>query len=448
MIKHSKKLDMNQTGRLGIAFLLLAVVVLAGCQGQSILDAVFPEQNEALGISESSQESEKAVIEESQPTSIPPEFTDLNIWLPQQFDIAGETDAALLLRNRFQEFSENNPEINLNVRTKPATGPGSIIETLTTASAVAPDTVPSLILISRQDLVQAASKNLLVPIAGLSDSLDEKDWFDVARALGIYDGTIYCVPFAANALGLVYKQPGFIDDQPTWTDVIRQSDKLLFSSGDPEALTSIALYLSAGGVLARKSGGPVLDSSALITVLSAYNSAAKNERISGSVLDYQTDDQVWDAFISSGLGSVLTWTNHALTEPETYKLAMLPSLGTEPFTLAGGWLWCMTDLNERDRIQTLALAEYLSAPDFLALWAPVSGYLPVRPSTIQGFEGPSLQNTILKILVSAQVRPDRPQISEIGAEIKRAISEVLLQQNSPDESAQNIINRLEAMNSQ
>jgi len=105
-------------------------------------------------------------------------------------------------------------------------------------------------------------------------------------------------------------------------------------------------------------------------------------------------------------------------------------------------------LNDRVRIQTLALAEYLSAPDFLALWAPVSGYLPVRPSTIQGFEGPSLQNTILKILVSAQVRPDKPQISEIGAEIKRAISEVLLQQNSPEESAQNIINRLEALNSQ
>jgi len=74
--------------------------------------------------------------------------------------------------------------------------------------------------------------------------------------------------------------------------------------------------------------------------------------------------------------------------------------------------------------------------------------LPVRPSTIQGFEGTSLQNTILNILVSAQVRPDKLQISEIGPEIKRALSEVLLQQNSPEESAQNIIIRLEAMNSQ
>ena len=364
-------------------------------------------------------------MRKSLPTPKPPEFIDLNVWVPQQFDIAGDTDAAVLLKNRFQEFSEKNPQINLNVRTKPASGSGSILETLTSASAVAPEAVPSLILISRSDLVQAASKNLLIPFAGLSDVLDEKDWFDVARELGIYKGTKYCFPFAANALGLIYKQSGFENDQPDWTDVMRQSDKLLFSSTDPEALTTIALYLSAGGILPGESGRPGLDRTALITVLSAYAAAVKNERISGSLLDYQNDDQVWAEFLSSNRSSVMTWTNRALVEPDSYKLAILPSFGNEPYTLAGGWLWCMTEANERDRIQSIALAEFLSAPDFLALWAPLSGYLPVRPSTIQGFEGTPLQNTILKILDSAHVRPDKSQISEIGAEIKRAISEVI-----------------------
>ena len=448
MSNNSKKLVINQAGRLGIAFLLLTVVVLAGCQGKSILDAVFPQQEEAVGILEPSKVTSEAVDEETLPTPKPSEFLDLNVWVPQQFDIEAETESAILIRERFQEFSENNPQINLNVRTKPATGPGSIIETLTSASAVAPEAVPSLVLISRSDLVQAASKNLLFPVAGLSDVMEEKDWFDVARELGIYEGTRYCIPFAANAIGLVYKQPEFINDQPNWTDVIRQSDKLYFSSGDPEALTTIALYLSAGGVLPGKSGRPVLDANALFSVLSAYASAAKNDRIPGSVLDLQTDDQVWDAFLSSNRSSVLTWTNHALAEQELYKLALLPSFGNESFTLAGGWLWCMTEPHERDRIQAMALANYLSLPEFLGLWAPLSGYLPVRPSSIQGFEGTPLQDTILKTLISAHVRPDKSQISEIGAEIKQAISEVLLQQKSPEESAQNIILRLEALNSQ
>ena len=327
MSKNSKKLDLNQTGRLGIAFLLLTVVILAGCQGQSILDAVFPLQEEAFGISESSKEASDAIVEEILPTPKPPEFIDLNVWVPQQFDIESDADASVLLRDRFQEFSENNPQINLNVRTKPANGPGSILETLTSASLVAPEAVPSLILISRSDLVQAASENLLIPLEGLSNGLDDNDWFEVSRALGIYGGTKYCFPFAANALGLVYKQTEYKSDQPSWTDVIRQSDKLLFSSGDPEALTTIALYLSAGGVIPGKSGLPGLDRNALTTVFSAYSAAAKEERISDSLLEYQNDDQLWDAFVSSNRSSVMTWANHVLAEPDAYNLANLPSFG-------------------------------------------------------------------------------------------------------------------------
>jgi len=111
-------------------------------------------------------------------------------------------------------------------------------------------------------------------------------------------------------------------------------------------------------------------------------------------------------------------------------------------------VWCMTEPHEQDRIYNITLGEYLTDPDFLALWAPASGYLPVRPSSIEGFEGADLQNTILKILFSAHVRPARTQILEIGAEIKRAISEVVLQQYTSEESAQNAIIRLEAMNTE
>ena len=121
----------------------------------------------------------------------------------------------------------------------------------------------------------------------------------------------------------------------------------------------------------------------------------------------------------------MTWANHALAEPKSYKLAMLPSFGDEPFTLAGGWLWCMTEPHEQDRIHSVALAEYLIEPNFLALWAPFSGYLPVRPSTIAGFEGIELQNTISKILVQHMCDRISLKYTEIGAEIKIAISEVL-----------------------
>ena len=449
MARNQQKVNLKQTGRLAIAFLFLVIVVLAGCQGQSILDAVFPREDESIGFSKLTSIPEEVAAVEQLPTPIiTPEYFDMAIWLPQQFDPDDGSEAAALINHRFQEFSENNPKVNLRVRVKPAAGPGSILETLTNASAVAQDALPSLILISRSDLVQAASKNLLIPIEGLSGVTDENDWFDISRELSIYQGSLYCVPFAVNALGLVYKNIAFDNDQPTWEEMIRQSEKLFFASGDPEALTSVALYQSAGGVITSKSGQPDLETNALTSVLSAYAAAARNNRISSSVQDYQTDDQVWDAFLSSKKSSALTWTNHALAEPKTFGLAMLPTLGNEPFTLAGGWMWCMTEPHEQDRIYAVTLAEFLVEPDFLASWAPISGYLPVRPSTISGFAGKELQNTISKILLSAHLRPDKFQISEIGAEIKIAISEVLQKQNSPEVSALNAIKRLEAMNLQ
>ena len=336
MSKNSKKLDLNQTGRLGIAFLLLTVVILAGCQGQSILDAVFPLQEEAFGISESSKEASEAIVEEILPTPKPPEFIDLNVWVPQQFDIESDADAAVLLRDRFQEFSENNPQINLNVRTKPANGPGSILETLTSASMVAPEALPSLMLISRSNLVQPARDNLLIPLEGLSNGLDDDDWFEVSRALGIYGGTKYCFPFAANALGLVYKQTEYKSDQPSWTDVIRRSDELfLFSLGDPEALPQLHFTCLLEVPYLESRDSRVLDENALITVFSAYAfRQPREERLTDSLLEYQNDDQLWTAFLSSNRSSVMTWANHVLAEPDTYNLAILPSFGDEPYTFA------------------------------------------------------------------------------------------------------------------
>ena len=430
---------------MAIAILMLAVVVLAGCQGQSILDVVFPQQKEALGLP---QPTAKPTAAMQFPTPTTPAYYNLTVWIPPQFDIDAESKAAALLKSHLQEFTKKNPQVNLDVRVKSASGPGSILETLTGASIVAPDALPSLVLISRSDLVQAALKNLLSPIEGYSGVIDENDWFDISKEMGSYQGTVYCLPFAVNAYGLVYKNLGFKNDQPSWDEVIRQSDILFFAAGDPEALTTLALYQSAGGVLSDKADQPVLEVNALTAVLTGYAAADRLYRLPNTLLDYQTDEQVWDAFLSSNKGAALTWANNALADSRTLNLALLPSFGKEPFTLAGGWVWCLTEPHEQDRIYSVALAEYLVEPEFLTSWAPVSGYLPVRPSTIPGYEGIEMQNTITKMLLSAHLRPDKIQASVIGTEIKISISEVLQRLNTPEVSAINAVKRLEAMRTQ
>lgn len=439
---------MKQAGRIAIAVHIMAIVLLAACQGQSIFDTAFQQQGKVQGILTTTSTPQTATAIEQSSTLTTPAFSNLTVWIPQQFDPEAKSDSAELLNNRFKEFSKKNPNINLDVRIKSASGPGSILETLISANVVAPDALPSIILLSRSEMVQAASKNLLIPIEGLSEVIKNDDWFDIANELGSYQGTLYCLPFAIDALGLVSKNSRLKSDQPSWAEMINQSEQLFIATGDSEALTTLALYKSAGGSITDKTGQPILEKDALVKVLSAYAEAAALGRFSESNLGYQTDDEVWENFLSAKNGTALTWSHHALADPKNLRLALLPSLGNYPFTLAGGWMWCVTEPHEQDRIFSALLIEFMLDPGFLGTWAPVSEFLPVRLSSIPKYEEKELQGTITKMLLAAQVRPDKIEISEIGTEIKIAVSEVLQRSNTPEIIAVNAIKRLEALKTQ
>jgi multiple sugar transport system substrate-binding protein len=448
MIRNPRKTNLKQAGQKISAVVMIAAVLLTGCQGQSALDAAFQQQGKVQNILKNTPTPQiETAIGQASPLKTPA-FSNLTIWIPQQFDPEAKSDSAELLNNRFKEFSKNNPNINLDVRIKSGSGPGSILETLMSASVVAPDALPSIILLSRSEMVQAASKNLLIPIEGLSEPVNKDDWFDVSSELGSYQGTLYCLPFAIDALGLVSKNSRLKSDQPPWAEMINQSEQLFIATGDSEALTTLALYMSAGGSITDKNGQPILEKDALVKVLSAYAEAVALSKFSESNLGFQTDDEVWENFLSAKKGTALTWSHHALSDRKNLRLALLPSLGNYPFTLAGGWMWCVTEPHEQDRIISASLIEFLLDPGFLGTWAPVSEFLPVRLSSISNYEDKELQSTIKKMLLAAQVRPDKLEISEIGTEFKIAISEVLQRSNTPEIIAVNAIKRLEALKTQ
>ena len=112
---------------------------------------------------------------------------------------------------------------------------------------------------------------------------------------------------------------------------------------------------------------------------------------------------------------------------------MLPSFGNEPFTLAGGWLWCMTEANEQDRIHTYRIGRIFDPPR--TFWHYGRLYRDIFRSGRQQFRVLKELHCRIpsqKFLFQHMCGRIRSQISEIGAEIKRAISEVILQQNSPE----------------
>lgn len=441
-------LNLKQAFRNIIALLMLAVVLLVGCQGQAIFDTVFPPEESAEEVPEMTPEEVETFFPTLQIMPTQPENFNLVIWVPPQFDPNAETDSAKIFSARIMNFLQENPGVNLDVRIKAASGPGSILDTLTNAVGVAPEALPSLVLISRADLVRAVGKNLVYPIEGASTAIDESDWYSFAQEMGILQGTAFGLPFSSNIFGLVYRGEEFVSDTPQWDKVYKEIGSLLFPAGDPDAALTTALYLSAGGVLQNQQGQPTLDPEILTEVLRVYVEGARKGILQAVSAELQTDEQAWEIFSTTEVEAIVTWANRMTDINMTLNLSPLPVLGDELYTFARGWVWCLTEPTEINQPISASLAEYLVAPEFLAQWAPSSGYLPVRPSSISGWAETGIQDTLSSMLLSAHLQPINPGMESIYAEIKTAVIEVAAGQSSPEESAEKALQRLEAVETQ
>jgi hypothetical protein len=86
-------------------------------------------------------------------------------------------------QKRLDEFTQQHPGIELEVRVKALSGTGGLLDSLVTTSAAAPQAMPDLVALSREDLESAALKGLLHTYTGPTDIQDGPDWYDYARQL-------------------------------------------------------------------------------------------------------------------------------------------------------------------------------------------------------------------------------------------------------------------------
>ena len=440
------KTDFTQIVRHLIAAMVLLAAMLAGCQGESIIDSVFPTTPKSDTLLQTTEPIINETAPQPTPTSLP--VRDLIVWVPPQFDPSTNQAGARLLNQRLEAYERDYPHVNIIVRVKAASGPGGLLETLTGASAVAPESLPALVLLSRADMAQAIAKNLLAPIDELSAVIDEEDWYGFAQEMAIQQGTTYGLPFVSNLLGIVFRAPKMESDQPEWDEVLRRFNQLVFPAGDPEALITLSLYLSAGGEIRDDRGHQMVDLEELAAVLNLYAEGSRRGVFSNGLVEVQNDDQAWDLF-QNGVGDgVVTWANRVFSGDNAYQLAMLPSLGDLPYSTGSGWLWCLPSAHEEVHQEEVNLAEYLVASEFLAEWSAASGFFPVRPSSLEGWSDSPLKNTISRMLQSAQLRPTRQMTSAISPELKNSVAEILKGQSTPAESAQKLIERLEVIDAQ
>lgn len=276
-------------------------------------------------------------------------------------------------------------------------------------------------------------KGLLHPIDGLSKSLEDPNWYEYAQQLGRIQNTGYGLPFAGNALVLVYyPELGTIVN---WDDVFSRPGRLVFSAGDPQGLAGLSLYASGGGEILDAQGLPTLNAEALTKTLTFVKEGVSKNIFPTSLANISTEAQTLQIYRGGNANKGIVWIMD-YHSPSDGQVAPLPGLTGTPFSYATGWLWSLAGSNPENQQLAAELAEYLVAENFLGEWTRAAGYLPTRPTTLSKDD-----RTMTAILESAHPLPSNEVLTALGPLMEEALTRVL-NGEKPEDVAASIVQKL------
>jgi len=417
---------------------------LAGCQSGLFGPGLNPPPGTPSAQPATSQPSAVPIAATPTPPS-PGNPSVLTIWLPPQFNPNSGTTAGELLKKRLHDFSVDNPTIQIDVRVKAESGPGGLLESLAASSAAAPAALPDMIALSLSDMEAAGLKGLLTPLDGLTTAPDEKDWYPYARQMMGLQGNTFGLPFAGDALVLVYR-PAAVPKPPTdWATLSKLAIPVVFPAADEQGRLTLALYQAAGGQIRDNQGRPALQPEILAKVLNLYRDGLANGTFPAGNALLDSDAQIWQAYRDQKDNLAFTWVSHYLAElPPDTTLMVLPPAEKTTQTLATGWLWVFSSPMPEKRAITARLAEYMVQSDFLARWSVAAGYLPTRPSSLASWTDQSLASLLNQVEVSAVAEPSSDILGSLGPVLRDATIQVVKSQGDPDQTAQAAAQRIQA----
>ena len=420
-------------------FVLILAALLGGCQ---VVQSWLPSAPAQTATLPAPEVTPTAVETAATATPVDPEEArTLTVWLPPQFDPNSGTAAGDLLQNRLETFARENGLI-LNIRIKSQTGPAGLLESLEITSVAAPRALPALIALPRVAMETAALKGLIYPLTDLTGELKKSDWYPYAAELAAVQGTPFCLPFAGDALVLLYRPTRLPVPAQDWQGILNTNQPLIIPAGDPQALLTLELYRAAGGPLQDENGRPTLDQDILASVLQLYQRGAQLSTFPFWLSQFTNDALAWQAYREQRADWIVTWASYYLSElPADTNLAALPSF-TDPVSVADGWVWCLTDPLVDRRALSVKLAEYMVYSDFLANWTEAAGYLPTRPSSLAAWLNPSLSAPMQQILVNARLRPENETVDNLGPVLQEAVLQVLQKQTDALKAAQQAADRI------
>jgi multiple sugar transport system substrate-binding protein len=359
----------------------------------------------------------------------------LRLWLPPQFNPNANNSAATMLKQRLNAFEADHPGLQIDVRVKSESGDADLLNSLAITSMAAPNALPDLVALPRHGLESAAQKGLIKPL-DLSHEPQTPDWYPYAQKLSEIDGTLYGLPFAGDALVMIYG-PQLVWIK-SWDDILLSDSQLIFAGADPQADTALSLYASAGGELIDAQGKPTLDQDTLIKVLGLFQKGRGVSLFPDAVKNIPSDDQVLQEYRNKRADiGILHFSTFRPSQDGLYQPLM--GLGDEPhFTFADAWVWSLTGQTPEKQQLAMELADYLTADEFLTPWVTAAGYLPTHPGSASAQD----DKTVLDVIQASQPIPSADVVAVLGPLLQEAVVRTL-NGEQPDAVARSIIEKLQ-----
>jgi ABC-type glycerol-3-phosphate transport system substrate-binding protein len=421
---------------------LVVLVALSGCSSLQGIDTDWinqilytPTPIPARTATPTQPPAEPTQSSTGQPEPAVAEPRILRLWLPPQFNPNANNSSAELLKDRLNSFEADHPGLHVEVRIKSETGEADLLNSLAVTSMAAPAAMPDLVALPRNALESAAQKGLVQPLDELSRELQSPDWQPYATELAEIDGTSYGLPFAGDALVIVYR-PELVWIK-NWDDILLSESQLVFAGADEQAELALSLYVSAGGELTDERGNPILEQDVLIDVLELFSKGRSVSLFPEAARNIINDEQVLQEYRSRRTEmAILHYSRYRASQDGLFQPLM--SLSEEPyFTFATGWIWSLTGATAENEPLALELAAYLTEQEFLSSWVAETGYLPTRRFT----ESDEQDEVITAVIDASRPVPPADIVLALGPPLQEAVIRVL-NGEEPDAVARSVIEAL------
>ncbi len=404
-----------------------------------------PTTGPTLRVTQNNSADEDEDEDDTEPTASTESATiNLSIWIPPQFDPAQGTDEAKIFSEMIEEFLTENPDVRLSMRVKSTSGDSSALNTLSTAKNAAPDVIPSLVILDRNDLLSAFQKGLLYPIR-TNIFADANSWYGYSKQASAIDSLVYGIPIAGDALVMVFRPSKTGAEMTTWDEILSRGLPIAFSPSSSDALFPTFIYAAMGGKLVNDQGQAWLDQSILTQTLHFFLSGGQNGAFPPSLSQVIDNSQNWQMFLEGTVSIIVskfsTYRHNQGTDIDAIALPRFPENNSYP--LMTTWNVALTTNDPATQEYAIKFAEKLADPIFNDRWTSAAGYFPVRQSDHAAWQTDEQYQTILAINPNATLIPNAQILNKITPILNAAVSKVINTVATPEQAAQEAIAELE-----